>query len=128
MTLIMSLLPELTSRTLTLAGGLLATGAAVIAKATSTDTTVGTGSFPLGGAGLLAAISAFIKDYWLDRQRQRDHEVAVLRIKLRSYRASAALHELHNWAKAAHTAVATLPAVPELHFDDDEPDMENHIT
>lgn len=127
MTLILSLLPELTSRTLTLAGGLLATGAAVIAEATSTDTAVGTGSFLLGGAGLIAAISAFAKDYWSDRQKQRDHGVAVLRIKLRSCRAGAALHELHNWAQAAHTAVATLPAVPELHFDDDEPEMENHI-
>jgi len=118
--LVMSLLPELTSRTVTLAGGLLAAGAAVIAEATSTDTTIGTGSFLLGGAGLIAAISAFTKDYWTDRQKQRDHEVAVLRIKLFRCRTCNALHELYNWARAAHAAVSALPPVPEIYPDRDE--------
>jgi hypothetical protein len=106
---------------------LLATGAVVIAEATSTDTTTGAGSFLLGGAGLIAAISDFTKDNWTDRQKQCDHEVALLRIKIRNYRAGAALHELYNWAKAARTADSTLPAVLELHLDDnDEPALENH--
>lgn len=122
----MSLVPEVTSKTIALAGGLLATGAVVIAEAISTDHTVGTGSFLLGGAGLIAAISAFTKDYWSDRQKQRDHEVAILRIKLRSCRTCNALNELYNWARAAHTAVSTLPAVPELHFDENESEVVKH--
>ena len=123
----MNLIPEITTKTVTLAGGLLATGAALVAQASSTDTSVGTGSFLLGGAGLIAAVSAFTKDYWTDRQKQREHEVAVLRIKLRVCRAHGALDELYNWVRAAHAAVPTLPPVPELHLDDEaEPDKEKH--
>jgi hypothetical protein len=127
----MSLLPEITSRSITLAGGLLATSAAVIAQGVANDTAVGTGSFLLGGAGLIAAISAFTKDYWSDRQKQRDHQIAMLRIKLRACRTCNALHELYNWARNAHTAVPTLPPVPELHFEGEigatgeGPDTEN---
>ena len=125
MTMGMNFLPELTSKTITMTGGLLAAGAAVIAQATTTDTTVGTGSFLLGGAGLIAAISAFTKDYWTDRQKQRDHEVALLRIKLRNCQTCNALHELYNWAKAAHASVTTLPPVPELHLEEEsEPETE----
>jgi len=122
----MNLVPEITTRTVTLAGGLLATGAAVVAQA-STDTSVGTGSFLLGGAGLIAAISAFTKDYWTDRQKQREHEVAVLRIKLRDCQAHGAVHELYHWVRAAHAAVPTLPPAPELHLaDEPEPEKETH--
>ena len=95
----MSIVPEITSRTLALAGGLVAASAAVLAETISSDTTVGTSSFLLGGAGLIAAISAFTKDYWSDRQKQREHEVSLLRLKLRN-RTSTSLHELYNWAKA----------------------------
>jgi hypothetical protein len=115
----MSFLPEITTKTVTLAGGLLATGAAVVAQASSTDTSVGTGSFLLGGAGLVAAISAFTKEYWTDRQKQREHEVNVLRMKLRVCRSHAAVTAIYNWLRAAHAAVPTLPPVPELHLDDD---------
>jgi hypothetical protein len=115
----MNLVPEITAKTVTLAGGLLATGAAVVAQAISTDPSVGTGSFLLGGAGLIAAVSAFTKDYWTDRQKQREHELNVLRIKLRVCRADAAVHAMYNWVRAAHAAVPTLPPVPELHLDDD---------
>jgi hypothetical protein len=114
----MSIVPELTSRTITLVGGLLAAGTAVIAEAVAPDATLGASSFLLGGAGLIAAISAFTKDYWSDRQKQREHEVSLLRLKLRNGRASAALHELYNWAKAAQGAVPGLPAVPEFHYDE----------
>ena len=71
----MNIIPEVTIRTITLAGGLLATGAAVVAQAVAPDNAMGTGSFLLGGAGLIAAISAFTKDFWTDRQKQRDHEI-----------------------------------------------------
>jgi hypothetical protein len=114
----MSIIPHLTNKTITLVGGLMATGAAVVAESVSTENTVGTGSFLLGGAGLVAAISAFTKDYWSDRQKQRDHEVSLLRLKLRSCRTCNALHELYNWARAVHGAVPALPAVPDLRFDD----------
>jgi hypothetical protein len=113
----MSIVPEITSRTLALAGGLVAASAAVLAETISTETTVGTSSFLLGGAGLIAAISAFTKDYWSDRQKQREHEVSLLRLKLRN-RSSTALLELYNWAKAAQAAVPGLPAAPEFHQDD----------
>ena len=119
MTMGMNFLPAITSRTVTMTGGLLAAGAAVIAQATTTDTTVGAGSFLLGGAGLIAAISAFTKDYWTDRQKQRKHEVALLRIKNRNCQTYTGLRELYNWAKDARAAVATLPPVPELHLDED---------
>ncbi|QEH38662.1 hypothetical protein OJF2_72680 [Aquisphaera giovannonii] len=114
----MSSLPEVTLRSATLVGGLLATGAAVIAEATSADSSVNTGSFLLGGAGLVAAISAFSKDYWSDRQKQRDHEVCVLRLKLRNSRSSASVQALYAWARAAHDAVPTLPAIPEIRADE----------
>jgi len=115
----MNLVPEITVKTVTLMGGLVATGAAVIAEISSGDGSVGTGSFLLGGAGLVAAISALTKDYWTDRQKQRDHEVALLKIKLRSCRTHCGILELYSWAKAAHVAVGSLPAVPELHLDDE---------
>jgi hypothetical protein len=125
----MGIVPDFTNRTITLVGGLLATGAAVIAETLSTDTTVGTGSFLLGGAGLIAAISAFTKDYWSDRQKQRDHELSMLRIKLRSSRNSDAIHQLYNWARAAHGAMPSLPAVPECRLEDDlQAETENRET
>lgn len=109
-------------------GGLVAAGAAVIAEAVTTDPTVGTGSFLLGGAGLIAAVSAFTKDYWTDRQKQREHEVALLRIKTRNHQTHDGLREMYNWAKAAKLAVSSLPPVPELSLDDDleqEPEKQN---
>lgn len=115
----MNLQPEITTRTVTLAGGLLATGAALVAQANPTDTSVDTRSFLLGAVGLIAAISAFTRDYWTYRQKQREHEVAVLRFKLKASRAHGALDELYTWARAAHTAVPSLPPVPELHLDDE---------
>ena len=89
----------------------------MVAQASPPDTSVGTGSFLLGGAGLIAAVSAFTKDYWTDRQKQREHEVAVLRIKLRICQAQGAVQELYGWVRAAHAAVPTLPPVPELRLD-----------
>jgi hypothetical protein len=112
----MNFVPDVTTKSIAVVGGLLATGAAVIAQAT-TDPSVGAGSFLLGGAGLIAAISAFTKDYWTDRQKQRDHELSLLKVKLRACRACTAVHELYNWAKAAHAAVPALPCVPEFHLE-----------
>jgi hypothetical protein len=95
-------------------GGLAATTAALIADAVSTDPTVGAGSFLLGGAGLIAAISAFTKDFWQDRQKQREHELAALRIRERSDRAEDAAEAVLAWIKAARAADATLPPFPEI--------------
>jgi hypothetical protein len=103
-----------------MAGGLAATCTAVIAQAVSSDNAVGTGSFLLGGAGLIAAISAFTKDFWSDRQKQREHEAAMLRMKLRSCRTCNAIHELSAWARSARQAVPTLPPVPEFRLDGEE--------
>jgi hypothetical protein len=111
-------LPEITVRSITLVGGLVAAGVAVIAEATSSDPSMNTGSYLLGGAGLVAAISAFSKDYWSDRQKQRDHEVSVLRLRLRAGRPCHSLQDLHDWAKAAREAVPTLPTVPSIRTDD----------
>lgn len=121
----MSSLQIITPRSLAVTGGLLATGAAVVAEATP-DAAVGTGSFLLGGAGLIAALSAFTKDYWSDRQKQREHEVALLRIKLRGCRTRSALLELYGWAKAARTADSTLPPVPALNLERDD-ELEEEI-
>jgi hypothetical protein len=115
----MNLIPGITSKTVAIVGGVLAMEAAIVAEFTSAESPVGTGSFLIGGAGLIAAISAFTKDYWSDRQKQREHEVALLRIKLRSCRTHCGILELYNWARAAHAAVGTLPPVPELHVSDD---------
>jgi len=116
----MSLIPEITFRSITFFGGLAATCAAVWAQGIGNDTAVGTGSYLLGGAGLIAAISAFTKDYWSDRQRQRDHEIALLRMKLRSCRTCNALHELYSWARSARTAVPGLPPVPDFRLEVEE--------
>jgi hypothetical protein len=112
----MNFVPDVTTKSIAVMGGLLARGAAVIAQAT-TDPSVGTSSFLLGGAGLIAAISAFTRDYWTDRQKQRDHELSLVKIKLRACRTCTAVHELYNWAKAAHAAVPGLPVVPEFRLD-----------
>lgn len=114
----MTILEEIPYRTITLVGGLAATGVAVVAEAVSSDNAVGTGSFLLGGAGLIAAVSAFAKDYWSDRQRQREHEVSLLRLKLRPCRTCSAVHELYNWARAVRDTVPALPMVPDLRFDE----------
>lgn len=113
----MNFLQGFSPRSITMTGGLLAACAAVIAQATTTDTTVETGSFLLGSAGLIAAISAFAKDYWSDRQRQRDHEAALLRIKFGHARAGRALTDLYHWARESHAAVPALPPAPELHLE-----------
>ncbi len=109
----MSYIPEV-SRTLTLTGGILAAGAVVVAETVSTDPTMGAGSFLLGGAGLVAAISAFTKDFWLDRQKQRDHELDKLRLRSRNDKSIQAIEALLAWAKAARAAVSTLPPIPEI--------------
>jgi hypothetical protein len=109
----MTYIPDV-SRTLTVTGGVLAAGAVVVAETVSVDPTVGAGSFLLGGAGLVAALSAFSKDFWLDRQKQREHELAKLRIRGRSDEAAQALQALLEWTKAARAAVASLPPPPDI--------------
>ena len=116
----MNLIPEITARSVTFVGGLGATCLAAWAQGLGNDNAVGTGSFLLGGAGLIAAVSAFTKDFWTDRQRQRDHEAAMLRMKLRSCRTCNALHELYAWARSARVAVPSLPPVPEARLENDE--------
>jgi hypothetical protein len=117
----MNFLPELTGRTLTLTGGLLATGAAaVVAETTITDPALGTSSFLLGGAGLIAAISTLTKDYWNDRQRQREHEVVLAKLSLGKDRTREAVNELYQWARKARLALETLPEIPEIHLENDQ--------
>lgn len=111
---------DFTGRTVALAGGVVATLGALTAQAVANDNAVGTGSFLLGGAGLVAAISAFTKDFWSDRQKQRDHEATMLRLKLRNCRTCGALHELFAWARVARQALPTLPPVPEIRFDGED--------
>jgi hypothetical protein len=108
------------SRTLTLTGGIVAAGAMVVAESVSTDPTMGAGSFLLGGAGLIAAVSAFTKDFWLDRQKQREHELAKLRILNRNEKSIQAVEALLDWAKGARAAVSTLPPVPEISLQADD--------
>jgi len=115
----MSYIPDV-SRTLSVTGGVLAAGAVVVAEAVSTDPTLGAGSFLLGGAGLVAAMSAFSKDFWLDRQKQRENELAKLRIRSRNAEAVQALQALLEWTKAARAAVPTLPPPPEFSLKADD--------
>jgi hypothetical protein len=115
----MSYIPDV-SRTLTLTGGILAAGAVVVAETVSTDPTMGAGSFLLGGAGLVAALSAFTKDFWLDRQKQRDHELDKLRLRSRNDKSIQAIEALLAWAKAARAVVSTLPSVPEISLQADD--------
>jgi hypothetical protein len=114
----MNISPEVTARSITLVGGLVATGAAVVAQSVASDNTLGTGSFLLGGAGLIAAISAFTKDFWTDRQKQRDHELAKLRIQRHACHTCHSLNRLYAWARMARLAVPGLPPVPEEQIDD----------
>jgi hypothetical protein len=109
----MSYIPDV-SRTATLSGGILAATAVVFAESVSTDPTVGAGSVLLGSAGLIAAISAFTKDFWLDRQRQREYELARLRFRARAHRSAQAVEALLDWARAAREAAPALPPAPEL--------------
>ena len=115
----MNIIPEVTIRTITLAGGLLATGAAVFAQAMAPDNAMGTGSFLLGGAGLIAAISAFTKDFWTDRQKQRDHEIVKLRIQRHACHTCHSLNRLYAWARMSHLAVPGLPPVPDERPEED---------
>ena len=115
----MNIIPEVTTRTITLAGGLLATGAAVVAQAVAPDNAMGTGSFLLGGAGLIAAISAFTKDFWTDRQKQRDHEISKLRIQRRACHTCHSLGRLYAWARMSQLAVPGLPPVPDERLEED---------
>lgn len=95
-------------------GGLAATTGALVAQTVSSDPAVGAGSFLLGGAGLIAALSAFTKDFWQDRQKQREHELAKLRLQTRGDRLEVVLTEVLGWIKAAHANDAGLPPAPEL--------------
>lgn len=102
------------SQSMTYAGGLAATTGALVAQTVSTDPAVGAGSYLLGGAGLIAAVSAFTKDYWQDRQKQRDYELAKLKLRARDDRSEAALAAILSWIRAAHAADAALPPAPEV--------------
>jgi hypothetical protein len=102
------------SQNLAYAGGLVATTTALVAETISADPTVGAGSFLLGGAGLIAAISAFTKDFWQDRQKQREHELAKLRIRARSDHAAEAVEAVLVWIKAAREADVALPPAPDI--------------
>lgn len=118
----MSYFPD-ASQNLAYMGGLVATTTALVADSISTEPAVGTGSFLLGGAGLIAAVSAFTKDFWQDRQKQREHELASLRIRARADRAEDVVSALLGWIKAARAADPSLPPVPEIgpfrdHLDD----------
>ena len=95
-------------------GGLAATTGALVAQAVSSDPAVGAGSFLLGGAGLIAALSAFTKDFWQDRQKQREHELARLRVQGRSERSDAALAAVLAWIRVAHATGSGLPPAPEV--------------
>jgi hypothetical protein len=116
----MSYIPEV-SKALTWTGGILTASAVVLAETVSTDPAMGAGSFLLGGAGLVAAASAFTKDFWLDRQKQREHELAKLRLANRNGKSFLAIEALLDWVKAARSAVPSLPPPPEfsLKADDD---------
>ncbi len=119
----MNYVPDV-SQNLAYLGGLAATTTALIAEAVSTDPAVGAGSFLLGGAGLIAAISAFMKDFWMDRQKQRDHELAALRIQARSERIEEMVEALLAWMKAARSVDASLPPVPDIVHLREKPDDE----
>lgn len=119
----MSYIPNIPQQ-LTFAGGLLATTAALVAETVSSDPTVGAGSFLLGGAGLIAAISAFTKDFWQDRQKQREHELAKLRLRGRNDRTAATVDALLDWVKAARSSIAALPPAPNVHL---QSDSENDV-
>ena len=118
----MSYIPDV-SRTATLSGGILAASAVVFAETVSTDPTMGAGSVLLGSAGLIAAISAFTKDFWLDRQKQREHELAKIRLKSRNDKSVLAVEALLDWAKSARAASPTLPPAPEISLKVDEHDV-----
>lgn len=109
----MSYFPDV-SLNLAYAGGLLATGTALVAETVSTDPAVGAGSFLLGGAGLIAALSAFTKDFWQDRQKQRDHELATLRLRARADHAAEVVEAVLGWIKAAHDKDDSLPPAPDI--------------
>jgi hypothetical protein len=117
-------LNDITSRTIAMTGGLIATSGILLAQAIPSDSTMGTSSLLLGSAGLIAAVSAFAKDFWSDRQKKREHEIAKLRVQLKITRNSSALQELYNWAKAARGAVVALPPVPEFVLSDNENEKE----
>ncbi|WP_165243480.1 hypothetical protein [Paludisphaera soli] len=102
------------SQNLAYAGGLLATSTALVAESVSADPTVGAGSFLLGGAGLIAAISAFTKDFWQDRQKQREHELAKLRIQARTDHAAEVVEAVLGWIRAARAADGALPPAPDI--------------
>ncbi|WP_165068421.1 hypothetical protein [Paludisphaera rhizosphaerae] len=109
----MSYYPDL-YQSLAYTGGLAATTGALVAQAVSSDPAVGAGSFLLGGAGLIAAVSAFTKDFWQDRQKQREHELARLKIRAKNDQADAALAAVLAWIRAAHQADAGLPPAPDV--------------
>ena len=115
----MSYIPDV-SRTATLSGGILAATAVVFAESVSTDPTMGAGSVLLGGAGLIAAISAFTKDFWLDRQKQREHELAKLRLQTRNDKSVKAVEALLDWARAASKAAPALPLAPDISIKADD--------
>lgn len=99
---------------LTYAGGLLATTGALVAQTVSSDPAVGTGSYLLGGAGLIAALSAFTKDYWQDRQKQREHELAMEQVKARDEHVERTLARVVAWIKAARASNESLPPAPDI--------------
>lgn len=73
---------------------------------------VSTGTTVAGAVGLTAIFAAFLKDFWVDRQKSREHRERMLRI-----RASVRLHreELKQISLWIESAKQVYPNLPEFH-------------
>src|SRR5262245_48037350 len=111
----------LTWKTFGIAGSTIAVMGLVVAQAAAPDVSVsiGTGSVLIGGAGLVTALTAFLKPYWDDRQKQREFDERKL--QFRNQRQNQFIMESHSWMMEAKAA---LPALPEPPAYDPIPDVD----
>ena len=104
-------------------GGLIGGIGGVFAEVAPTVGAFTQGGLWIGLAGLVTALGAVIQKYFDDKQKGRDHEIARLRLTLRSDQNRRALIADHKWFMEIVARVPGLPAPPELPsgFDPDEP-------
>ncbi len=76
----------------------------------------------IGGAGLLAVVSAIAKDLWQDRREARDYKLKLAVISRKTANIEAVLR-LYKWAERVATSDTRVPA-PELPYDFDPNDKE----
>lgn len=107
-------------------GGFLnvAAGGIVLAQAQpQAPDTIGSGAL-MGGAGLILALTGFLKGFWDDRKDSR--QVDLEKYRLARSVDTQAIESLYDWAQAVTRTNPKLPAAPRFPADEQNAGQDTH--